>query len=63
MSAFGGKADIVRSGVLRLIFQPISKPAVNDLPLVANRPEIEKVRPICLSVCMYRKKRKAAHHS
>ena len=48
MSAFGGKAEIVRSGVLRLIFQPISKPAVNDLPLVANRQEIEKVRPVCL---------------
>ena len=48
MSAFGGKADIVRSGVLKLIFQPISKPAVNDLPLVANRAEIEKVRPFFL---------------
>ena len=29
---------------LRLILQPISKPAVNELPLVANRTEIEKVR-------------------
>ena len=39
-----GEADIVRSGVLRLIFQPIPKPAVNDLPLlVANRTKIEKV--------------------
>ena len=27
-----------------LIFQPIPKPAMNDLPLVANRTEIEKVR-------------------
>jgi hypothetical protein len=36
-----------RSG-LRLIFQPISNPAVNDWPLVASRTEIEKVRPFCL---------------
>jgi hypothetical protein len=33
---------------LRLILQPISNPAVNDLLLVANRPEIEKVRPFRL---------------
>ena len=29
---------------MTLILQPISKPAANDLPLVANRTEIEKVR-------------------
>ena len=29
---------------MTLILQPIPKPAVNDLPLVANRTEIEKVR-------------------
>ena len=33
---------------LRLILQPISKPAANDLPLVAYRPEVEKVRPFLL---------------
>jgi len=33
---------------LRLIFQPISKPAVNKLPLVASPTEIEKVRPFFL---------------
>jgi hypothetical protein len=33
-----------------LIFQPIPKPAVNDLPLVANLTEIEKVRPFFLQV-------------
>jgi hypothetical protein len=32
----------------RLILQPISKPAVNDWPLVASGTEIEKVRPFCL---------------
>jgi hypothetical protein len=31
-----------------LIFQPIPQPAVNDLPLIANRTEIEKVRPFFL---------------
>jgi hypothetical protein len=31
-----------------LIFQPASKPAVNDLPLVANRTEIEKAGPFFL---------------
>jgi hypothetical protein len=28
--------------------QPISKPAVNDFPLVASSPQIEKVRPLFL---------------
>jgi hypothetical protein len=28
---------------LKLIFQPIPKPTVNDLPLVADHSEIEKV--------------------
>jgi hypothetical protein len=37
-----------RDNLFSLIFQPISKPAVNDLPLVANRTEIEKVRPFFL---------------
>ena len=31
-----------------LVFQPIPNPAVNDLPLVANRTEIQKVRPFFL---------------
>jgi len=32
-------------GPVSLIFQPIPKPTVNDLPLlIANRMEIEKVR-------------------
>jgi hypothetical protein len=42
-----------------LIFQPIPKPAVNDLPLVANLTEIEKVRPFFLQVS---EEEKAAHH-
>ena len=33
---------------LRLVFQPISKPAVYDLPLVASPAKIEKVRPVRL---------------
>ena len=41
-----------------LIFQPIPKPAVNDLPLVANLTEIEKVRPFFLQVS---EEEKAAH--
>jgi hypothetical protein len=32
-----------RFGRLRLIFHPIPNPAVNNLPLVANRAEVEKV--------------------
>jgi hypothetical protein len=32
----------------KLVFQPIPNPAVNDLPLIANRTEIEKVRPFFL---------------
>jgi hypothetical protein len=34
----------------RLVFQPnsVTKPAVNDLPLFANRTEIEKVGPVIL---------------
>jgi hypothetical protein len=35
-------------GYVSLIFQPIPQPAVNDLPLIANRTEIEKVRPFFL---------------
>ena len=35
-------------GCVSLIFQPMPKPAVNDLPLVANHTEIEKVRPFFL---------------
>jgi hypothetical protein len=36
-------------GCVSLIFQPIPKPAVNDLPLlVANRTKIEKVGPFIL---------------
>jgi hypothetical protein len=42
-----------------LIFQPIPKPAVNGLPLVANLTEIEKVRPFVLQVS---EEEKAAHH-
>jgi hypothetical protein len=36
-------------GCVSLIFHPIPQPAVNDLPLVvANRTEIEQVRPFFL---------------
>jgi hypothetical protein len=45
----------------QLIFQPIPKPAVNDLPLlVANRAKIEKVGPFILQVS---EEQKAAHHA
>jgi hypothetical protein len=38
-----------RTFVVILIFQPIPKPAVNDLPLlVANSTKIEKVGPFVL---------------
>ena len=42
-----------------LLFQPIPKPAVNHLPLVANLTETEKVRPFFLQVS---EEEKAAHH-
>src|SRR6516165_1303245 len=45
---------------LRLIFQPMLKPAVNDWPLAASRTEIEKVRPVRLQVS---EEEKAAHHA
>jgi hypothetical protein len=36
---------LIRTPSVSLIFQPIPKPAVNDLPLlVVNRTEIEKIR-------------------
>ena len=44
---------------LKLILQPISKPAVNDWPLAASCTEIEKVRPVCLQVS---EEEKATHH-
>ena len=45
----------------QLIFQPIPKPAVNDLPLlVANRAKIEKVGPFILQVS---EEQKAVHHA
>ena len=49
-SAFRGwHSAFAMLGCVSLIFQPIPKPAVNDLPLlVANRAEIEKVGPFSL---------------
>ena len=42
-------ATLSRSnGVGVNLFQPIPKPAVNDLPLITNPTEIEKVRPFIL---------------
>ena len=57
MSARGGRLAL--GGDVVLILQPIPKPAVNDLPLVANLTEIEKVRPFLLQVS---EEEKAPHH-
>jgi hypothetical protein len=65
-SIFRGRAGATLGGqapgasIVCLIFQPISKPAVNDLPLVVNRTEIEKVRPCVLQVL---EEAKAAHYA
>ena len=52
-------APTARLGSRRLIFHPILNPALNNLPLIANRAEIEKVRPFILQVS---EEQKAAHH-
>ena len=57
MSARGGRLAL--GGDVVLILQPIPKPAVNDLPLVANLTEIEKVRPFLLQVS---EEEKTPHH-
>jgi hypothetical protein len=45
---WSNKNRLALGGDVILIFQPIPKPAVNDLPLIANRTKIEKVRPFSL---------------
>jgi hypothetical protein len=44
----GTAAPFALLGRVSLVFQPISKPAVNNFPLLANRTEIKKVRPFFL---------------
>ena len=47
--AGNGTAPFALFGCVSLIFQPIPKPTVNDLPLlVANRTKFEKVGPFIL---------------
>jgi hypothetical protein len=43
-----GTAPFALLGWVSLIFPPIPQPAVNDLPLIANHTEIEKVCPFIL---------------
>ena len=47
-SVTSGAGPLEGEAALALIFHPISKPAVNDSPFVANSTEIEKVRSFIL---------------